>query len=714
MAVTATTTSVSYAGNGSTTVFAVPFKFISSTDLLVTKTVGGVTSSYAMGSQYSVSGAGSDSGGTVNFVDTPQVGDTVTIKRSTPATQPASLQVQGVFSAKVHEAALDRATLVEQETQARTASLETRLTTAEAALTALGLPSVTSVPLYVSIKEHGAKVDGATNDYAAIAATIAAVSAAGGGVVVFPPGTTVCLSTIAVPQGVSLMGLGLGVSIVQLNVGSANDGLVFAAASEFSQGGFVRDISLRATDSAGLVRDVVSLKFWSGLRFSNVEARGAGRYNLYIANCIDLAFDVCDFNVGTSAALYTEAVIGDVSTTLRFNKCYFHNTTNGWGVDAGAASGTFTDCIFESNGAADRSFGGVRLRDGGWVFRQPYFENNASWDMYAGTSGNVSLRVDDLTVVSGTYKQTGFYGFKYDRVNSGATLGGTMTAGPGCTSSIVFTDNMLNHAIEGLIAPFPPVHIGGANLSQYPGYIYTSDVSGYRIGGNLTLYAYAVNFFEADASSYIYRVNTDTLRTPGSFTVGTDLAVTGPNGVNVTAGPVTTKGVNVTGGFNVETAGGGGFFCSNAIGDFDIGMLRAAAGKGALFAGGGAAVDWTLTKVNVYLAGLGITALTLENTKATFDPGMKLVLGSGDTTGTPGNATINKATGKVKMPSSASTLTVVNSLVTASSLVKVWVQQAAEDATMTRIWPEVSAGQFIIHGNANSTAATVICFEVLN
>ncbi len=84
-----------------------------------------------------------------------------------------------------------------------------------------------------------------------------------------------------------------------------------------------------------------------------------------------------------------------------------------------------------------------------------------------------------------------------------------------------------------------------------------------------------------------------------------------------------------------------------------------------------------------------------------------------DASGTPGNATINKASGKVAIAIGASTVTVTNSLVTAASIVTATLQTA--DATLTFIKSVVpGAGSFVITGNANATAATKVAFTVQN
>jgi hypothetical protein len=138
MAVTTTSSTVSYAGNGSAHSFTVPFKFFAHGDLVVTTTTSGVVSTKTLGVDYTVAGAGSDSGGGITFTGAaPAVGTTVTIARSTSPTQSTSFSTAGSFSPKAHENALDRVTMVGQETVTRTAAIETRATALEGRATSL-------------------------------------------------------------------------------------------------------------------------------------------------------------------------------------------------------------------------------------------------------------------------------------------------------------------------------------------------------------------------------------------------------------------------------------------------------------------------------------------------------------------------------------------------------------------------------------------------
>lgn len=114
MAVSTSYAVLSYPGNGATVAFAVSWPFFSGS--LVVK-LDGVTKT--LGTHYTVSGGTDANGlpatGTVTMVTAPALGETLTIARYTPMTQPSVWTDNGPFPAKTLESALDRATLVGQE-----------------------------------------------------------------------------------------------------------------------------------------------------------------------------------------------------------------------------------------------------------------------------------------------------------------------------------------------------------------------------------------------------------------------------------------------------------------------------------------------------------------------------------------------------------------------------------------------------------------------
>lgn len=112
MTVTSTTSSVSYYGDGVADAFPTVFRFLDPAHLVVS--VDGATLSE--GSDYTVSGAGDDAGGTVTLLAGPlDVESLIEIKRTLPLTQPTSFRAQGDFSPRVHEDALDRLAMQVQQ-----------------------------------------------------------------------------------------------------------------------------------------------------------------------------------------------------------------------------------------------------------------------------------------------------------------------------------------------------------------------------------------------------------------------------------------------------------------------------------------------------------------------------------------------------------------------------------------------------------------------
>jgi hypothetical protein len=117
MSITTTTNKQQYTANGSTTAFSFPYKFNANSHLVVvlTNLTTGVSTTQEITTNYTVSGAGNPAGGTVTFVTAPTNGLRVTITREVPYTQEVDYQPDDDFPAEVHEAALDKLTMIGQQ-----------------------------------------------------------------------------------------------------------------------------------------------------------------------------------------------------------------------------------------------------------------------------------------------------------------------------------------------------------------------------------------------------------------------------------------------------------------------------------------------------------------------------------------------------------------------------------------------------------------------
>lgn len=121
MTVASETSRVSYSGDGSTTVFSVPFYFLNNADLKVYLRVNatGVETLQTITTHYSVTGAGVLAGGSVTMVTAPATGQTLVIYRDPSLTQQTDYVGNDPFPAETHERALDKLTMLVQRLSSR-------------------------------------------------------------------------------------------------------------------------------------------------------------------------------------------------------------------------------------------------------------------------------------------------------------------------------------------------------------------------------------------------------------------------------------------------------------------------------------------------------------------------------------------------------------------------------------------------------------------
>jgi hypothetical protein len=116
MTVSTNTRRVTYAGDGISRVFPVPFKFLANADLkVVLANAAGTETALALGSDYTVTGANAEGGGTVTATIAPAAGNRLLIKREVTRLQPVDYTPFDQFPAEANERALDRLTMAVQE-----------------------------------------------------------------------------------------------------------------------------------------------------------------------------------------------------------------------------------------------------------------------------------------------------------------------------------------------------------------------------------------------------------------------------------------------------------------------------------------------------------------------------------------------------------------------------------------------------------------------
>ncbi|EPY03481.1 hypothetical protein [Magnetospirillum fulvum] len=117
MTVSSTASAVTYAANGSTTVWPFAFPILAESDAQVIITDASGLETVVSSAAYTITGIGAAAGGSITYpkTGTPIAsGNRLTIRRNTAITQPVDLG-PGAFYAEVHEGAFDRLTLVAQE-----------------------------------------------------------------------------------------------------------------------------------------------------------------------------------------------------------------------------------------------------------------------------------------------------------------------------------------------------------------------------------------------------------------------------------------------------------------------------------------------------------------------------------------------------------------------------------------------------------------------
>lgn len=147
MTVSNETASITYAGNGATTVFAVPYSFLENSHLKVTlRASGGSESVKMLTTDYTVTGAATEPPtGQVTCVSfTPATGESLQIDLDVPVTQETDYVENDPFPAETHEKALDKLTMIAKQIAALQQKALHVAATDTTAYSALQVPAATA------------------------------------------------------------------------------------------------------------------------------------------------------------------------------------------------------------------------------------------------------------------------------------------------------------------------------------------------------------------------------------------------------------------------------------------------------------------------------------------------------------------------------------------------------------------------------------------
>lgn len=116
MTVSTTSSRIEYLGNGITSAFAIPFRFLENSHIRITRVeLDGSQTMLSPGADYTLVGDDADDGGVANLTVAPPNGVHLIILRVVPATQETDYISGDPFPAESHERALDKLTMLAQQ-----------------------------------------------------------------------------------------------------------------------------------------------------------------------------------------------------------------------------------------------------------------------------------------------------------------------------------------------------------------------------------------------------------------------------------------------------------------------------------------------------------------------------------------------------------------------------------------------------------------------
>lgn len=126
MTVATNVSKTQFLGSGSAGPFTFNFRFFANSEINVVKTSSlGVETTLTEGTGYTLTGAGSQAGGSLILMTVLESGETLEVIRTIPLTQPTSLRNQAAFFPEIHEDAFDRMLMQIQQVDTYVKDLET-------------------------------------------------------------------------------------------------------------------------------------------------------------------------------------------------------------------------------------------------------------------------------------------------------------------------------------------------------------------------------------------------------------------------------------------------------------------------------------------------------------------------------------------------------------------------------------------------------------
>jgi hypothetical protein len=203
----------------------------------------------------------------------------------------------------------------------------------------------------VSVKDYGAAGDGLTIDTTAFTSAIAVLKAAGGGVLVVPPGTYLVDAALTIDfSGLLVLGNGFNVSIIKSNSTTLD---IFSVTGAYNFD--VENVHLTAS-SASTGAGIYSKG--QGCTFRKVKFTKLGKGINLDAGTFDVEIHRCNFQI-TSATTHGVFMQGSTAKAIRIIDNYFEGLSNtGIAAEVNGA-GPVSDVLFFGNRCATLTSGFV-------------------------------------------------------------------------------------------------------------------------------------------------------------------------------------------------------------------------------------------------------------------------------------------------------------------------------------------------------------------
>jgi hypothetical protein len=177
MTISTTDSRISYNGNGVTTAFAFPYRFFENVDLVVELvSAAGAVTTQVLNTDYTVTGADLDAGGTVTMVTPPASGERLVIRRVLDAVQETDYISGDPFPAESHERALDRLTMLVQQNEEALGRTLQLPPTSEADASTIDVEAVETVAAIAADVTNVALIDSDVTTVAGVAANVTTVA----------------------------------------------------------------------------------------------------------------------------------------------------------------------------------------------------------------------------------------------------------------------------------------------------------------------------------------------------------------------------------------------------------------------------------------------------------------------------------------------------------------------------------------------------------